>query len=521
MKTIAVQALIDLMRSETPHALFDVREIGEAEAGHILGATFLPRRMIEFRIADLVPVRATTIVVYDEGGKRAERAAATLRQLGYTDVAVLGGGAAAWRQAGKALTEGSNVPSKLFGEHVHDQDHTPSVNATTLRGWQRDNAKFLVCDIRTPEEYARSRIPGAFSTPGFDVGLCMPDLKDRSVPVVVNCAGRTRSIIACETLRHLGMENVYALENGTMGWVLSDGTLEKGGGQGLIEPSVAGRAAAHGRALKMAQSVGAAFVDPAQIRQWLAERDQGQSNVYFFDVRQTVEYDSGHIDGFTILPGALAIQRTDEFMPVRQTQVVFVDDDETRALIAAYWLRRSGFPKVAVLKGGVGAWTDAGFGLTKARQRRAPLGLAEEGAQITPVRAQDAAQLVNSGTRVIHVDTSTEFAKRHLAGASWLPRGWLEDRIASLVPDRGQPLLVTCRDGQQSLLAALALKRLGYRDVAVLAGGMAAADGLAVEQGPDPSAGEPKDFILPPYAKGVAGMQRYLEWETKLTRAQT
>ena len=57
----------------------------------------------------------------------------------------------------------------------------------------------------------------------------------------------------------------------------------------------------------MAQSVGAAFVDPAQIRRWLAERDQGQSNVYVFDVRQTGEYDSGHIDGFTIhdevLPG--------------------------------------------------------------------------------------------------------------------------------------------------------------------------------------------------------------------------
>ena len=80
MKTIAAAALIDLMRSNMPHALFDVREIGEAEAGHILGATFLPRRMIEFRIADLVPVRTTTIVIYDEGGKRAERIAMWVRQ---------------------------------------------------------------------------------------------------------------------------------------------------------------------------------------------------------------------------------------------------------------------------------------------------------------------------------------------------------------------------------------------------------------------------------------------------------
>jgi len=517
VKKISVAALRELMRSERPHAVFDIREVGEAEAGQILGATFLPRRMIEFRIADLVPVRATAIVVYDEGGKRAALAAATLAELGYSDVSVLDGGTAAWTVAGFALTEGSNVPSKLFGEKVHDQEHTPGVSAKTLDEWRRKGKNVLVCDIRTPEEYARSRIPGAHSTAGFDVGLCMPDLAQRSVPIVVNCAGRTRSIIACETLRLLGLKEVYALENGTMGWVLAEFKLEKGEGAGAISPSAASRAAAHDKAIELARLAGVAMVGPQQLATWLAQRDRGEANAYGFDARQTPEYDAGHIDGTAMLPGALAVQRTDEFIPVRQGRVFFVDDDETRALIAAYWLKRMGLPNVAVLKGGLKAWTGAGFALTTGRSRRPPLGLEAASAHtetITAAALRDIAPFI-----MINVDTSTEFAKAHIAGSSWVPRGWLEDRIGTLAPNRDTAIVVTCRDGQQSLFAAATLTRLGYRNVKVLAGGVKAASDLPIEQGPDVAAGEAKDIILPPYAKGEAGMRRYLEWETKLTSA--
>ena len=520
MTKIAASALKALMASDEPHALFDIREIGEAEAGQILGATFLPRRMIEFRIADLVPRRDTFIVVYDEGGPRAELAAQRLRQLGYPRVAVLDGGTQAWTAAGHALIEGSNVPSKLFGERVHDHDHTPSVSATTLRDWQTRKAPFLVCDIRTPEEYARSRIPGAYSTAGFDVGLCMPDLKDRSVPIVVNCAGRTRSIIACETLRQLGMEQVYALENGTMGWVLADLTLEKGAGAGAIAPTAAARLAANGSAKSLAQSAGVGWIDPTGVKAVLASRDHGEINAYFFDVRQTKEYDAGHIEGTTILPGALAVQRTDEFMPVRQAQVVLVDDDETRALIAGYWLRRSGYPNVAVLKHGLKAWSDAGLPLTRGRSRQPPLGFDEASAQAKQISPSALRAMLRDGSCiVINVDTSRQFVQRRIAGSAWLPRGWLEQQIRDLAPDMAKTVVVTCRDGKQSVFAAATLAALGYRDVRVLSGGLAAAEELPLEEGENATTSEAKDFILPPYAKGVAGMRRYLEWETRLTRS--
>lgn len=520
-RTTTVAALRALMQAGAG-AVFDIRELGEAEAGQILGATFLPRRLIEFRIADLVPVRTTPIVVYDEGGPRAALAAATLAELGYNDVSVLDGGTAAWRAAGQALTEGSNVPSKLFGERVHDQEHTPGVTAQQLNEWQQNGRPVLVCDIRTPAEYASSRIPGAHRTAGFDVALCMPELAQRNVPVVVHCAGRTRSIIACETLRALGMTDVYALENGTMGWVLAELKLEKGAGAGAIVPTEADRDAARAKALRLADSEGVVRANPAQVAAWLIQRERGEANIYAFDARQTDEYDVGHIDGTAILPGALIVQRTDEFIPVRQGQIVLVDDDETRALIAAYWLRRMGLPHVAVLDGGIPAWRAAGMALTDGRRRRPALGLKAAAAHVKLVTPEALLVLMRGDTppRIINVDTSVQFTKAHVAGSEWIPRGWLELRIGAITPDLNSPIAVTCRDGQQSIFAAATLRRLGYTQACALAGGLKAAGDLPIEQGAAPSAEDAKDIILPPYAKGEAGMRRYLEWETKLTRQQ-
>ena len=67
---ISGRDLAALMASETPHAVFDVRERGEFNAGQIANATSLPRSQIEFRVAELVPDRRIPIVVCDEGEGR-------------------------------------------------------------------------------------------------------------------------------------------------------------------------------------------------------------------------------------------------------------------------------------------------------------------------------------------------------------------------------------------------------------------------------------------------------------------
>ena len=176
MREITLRELDVLMAGSAEWALFDVREAGEADAGHLFGASFLPRRQIELRIGDLVANRATPIVLYDEGGPRAGLAADTFLRLGYRDARVLQGGTQAWTAAGRELMQGSNVPSKLFGEEVYEHDHVPQLPVAELKRWRDEGRAHFVCDIRTPDEYEVSRIPGAHGAFGVDLARVAADL---------------------------------------------------------------------------------------------------------------------------------------------------------------------------------------------------------------------------------------------------------------------------------------------------------------------------------------------------------
>ncbi len=230
------------MDKERTYALFDVREPGEYNAGHISGATLLPRRDIEFRIADLAPVRDTPIFVAGDSDERAKLAATTIQRIGYKNVYVLEGGFPAWTKAGCPTATGINGASKEFGERVHIECAVPEIEPQELHRRATLGERIAILDARTPEEYSRFCIPGGLHIPGGDLILSAGDLtRDRNATVVVNCAGRTRSIIGTETLRHLGLSNVYALKNGTMGWLLAGLELEQQPNRGQCDAILTGK----------------------------------------------------------------------------------------------------------------------------------------------------------------------------------------------------------------------------------------------------------------------------------------
>src|SRR3989442_12408352 len=213
-----------LMRSDTPHAVLDLRERGAYEGGHIFRATSLPRRLLEFRLPRLVTARATPIVIYDDdGGRLAELARPALVDMGYADVRVLSGGLDGWRAADRPTVEGINVPSKVFGERVLHEMKTPQISPQELQARMQQGADLGIVDARTPEQYARGCVPGPRSVPGGELVLRIGELVRRpDSTIVVHCGGRTRSFIGAESLRRMGLPNpLVALENGTMGWGLA------------------------------------------------------------------------------------------------------------------------------------------------------------------------------------------------------------------------------------------------------------------------------------------------------------
>lgn len=78
----------------------DVRDAGDYSAGHILGAKHLPLARIEEGGGELAKKKDRPLIVYDDGGEGAAKAAAALKRQGFTRVANLSGGLGAWRQAG-------------------------------------------------------------------------------------------------------------------------------------------------------------------------------------------------------------------------------------------------------------------------------------------------------------------------------------------------------------------------------------------------------------------------------------
>jgi rhodanese-related sulfurtransferase len=504
-------ALLD--QPAAPHALLDVRERAAFERGHIYRATPLPRRLLETRLPTLVTAPATLIVLCDDDGRLSDLAAPTLAEMGYTEVFALTGGLAAWRRAGQPVVQGLNVPSKVFGERVLHEHKTPEVTPRELAARMAEGRDMVIVDTRTPEEYARGCLPGAWSMPGGELVLRIGELVARpDQTIVVHCGGRTRSYLGAESLRRMGLPNpIVAVKNGTMGWLLDGLELERGASRWPPAPSAKSRARAVEIATRVAAEDGTPLVSPEAVAERWARREQ--ENVTLLDVRTREEYEAGHVPGSQWAPGGQAVQATDEYVAVRGGWLVLICDGYGRAIMTAGWLKRMGFPRVAVLEGGVPAWASSGRAVETGQPAAVPFGYEAAHRVVERVAPGSLGHAV-----IISVDPSDAYQRGHVPGARWIGRGRLELSIDRAVADKGARVLLTCADGVQSTLAAATLRRIGYAGACVLDGGLAAwkAAGLEVETGLGAMLDEADDVVQKPYERGRTAMEAYLRWEEAL-----
>lgn len=500
------QALLD--RAEI--ALLDVREEDPFAQAHPLFAANLPFGRIELDAWSRIPRLNTNIVVYDNGEGLAEPAARRLQALGYQQVSLLDGGLQGWRDAGGELFIDVNVPSKAFGELVESQRHTPSLSAQEVKALLDQQADLVVLDARRFDEYQTMSIPGGTSVPGGELVLrARAHAPDPRTRIVVNCAGRTRSIIGTQSLINAGIPNpVSALRNGTIGWTLAGQALDQGADRRpqAVSPELQAEAARGARAV--ADRAGVQRASLADLERFLAEPDR---TTYRFDVRTPEEYSAGHLPGFRSAPGGQLVQETDVAAPVRGARIVLVDDDGARANMTGSWLAQMGW-EVWVLDGVSGSdFSETGQPLPRYPAPTRPVDW------ITPARLAEALNSEPPGTTaVLDFTTSANHVKRHVAGAWFLLRSDLRQGLAR-VP-KAKRYVLTCGS---SLLAKYAVEEVALAtgaQVQVLEGGNQAwADaGLPVEQGERNLASPRIDRYRRPY-EGTdnprEAMQAYLDWE--------
>ncbi|MBV9521336.1 MAG: thiosulfate sulfurtransferase, partial [Alphaproteobacteria bacterium] len=475
--TVSARALKAMLADGAELALIDVREEGDFGRGHLLFACCIPLSRLEMRIDALVPRRGTRIVLCDGNDGLAERAARRLMTLGYGDLAVLSGGVAAWQEAGFELFSGINVPSKAFGEFVEHHDDTPRLTAAEVKAQLDAGADMVILDSRPLAEYQAMNIPGGIDCPGAELAWRVHDAApDPKTLVIVNCAGRTRSIIGAQSLINAGIPNaVAALKDGTMGWHLAGLALERGQSRHAPPPSAAGREKAQQAAARVARRFGVRRLDRTALAALMAEADR--RSLYLFDVRTPEEYAKGHLPGARSAPGGQLVQATDTYVATRNARIVLSDDDGVRATMTASWLIQMGFDEVFVLEGGF------------------PEGFLESGPERVRILDRDwtpgdfisvselSAAIERRAAAILDFDTSLAYRKGHIPGAFFAIRARL-DRVKDRLPSAAL-LVATSADGVLAQLAARDLAALLGAPVKILEGGTAAwrAAGLPLAAG--------------------------------------
>jgi rhodanese-related sulfurtransferase len=495
-------------------ALLDVREQGLFARGHILLASNAPASRLEIDAPRLVPRCGAPLVLCDGGDGLALRAAKALRGFGYCDLAVLDGGVAAWRAEGYALFEGINVLSKAFGEFVEATYGTPHLSATELARVRDGGRNLVVLDSRPMGEYRHMSIPGGIDVPGAELVHRIHDLApEPDTLIVVNCAGRTRSIIGAQSLINAGIANpVVALENGTMGWTLAGRELEHG--QARVPPplSAAGRAWAQGAAARVAARFGVRTIGHDTLARWREEADA--RTLYLCDVRSPEEYRAGHPPGARCTPGGQLVQATDGYLGTRGARVMLVDDDGVRATMTASWLIQMGWRDACVLGDALGGELERG------PERHEVLGLDDAGSDAGLAPSELARMAGTDQVRILDFADSRAYRAGHIDGAWWISRARLAPDLAA-VP-AAPAYVMTSPDGVLARLALAEVRALVKAPVHVLTGGTEAwrAAGLPLQAGGGHLPGDPDDVYLRPYDRPPAqveqAMRDYLRWETAL-----
>jgi len=522
--TIDAGSLHRLLGSGTEYALVDVREAGVTAAqGSILLAVSIPLSVLELKVGTRIPRPSTPVVVYDGGAgdDLAERGAARLTALGYTDVRVLAGGLRAWAEAGyKVQSGGDHVIGQAFGEWIEHVYETPHITVEDFRARVAAGEDVVLLDSRPIGEFENHSLPGGTSIPGAELVYRAAEVvKSPDSLVVVNCAGRTRSILGAQVLINAGLPNkVVSLEGGTQSWVLEGHELVHGKSVAAPLPGAQASEAARAAAARFAERFAITRIDKATLAQF---RSEAQSrSLYVLDVRTPQEFEAGHLAGSRSAPSWDVAPWTFRYVSTHNARIVLVDNDTVRATVAASWIAQIGWGEVFVLENALDGELETGPAPDAFEVPQS--GYSVVSADTIDVVSADTIDVVSAEDRVVvDVAPSPAYRAGHIPGAVFAIRSRLAGSAAD-IPGSG-PIVVTSEDGVLARFAAAELSGVVDRPVEVLDGGTRAwqAAGRAIESGTENWLHDADDVVRSGWRetdleKRKAGFRWYLGWELGL-----
>ena len=489
--------LNEMLSSDTPPFLLDVREVSELEEkGHIGGAVNIPLRELAQNL-ELLPSFDTPIVVYCGSGWRAAIAMTALYSMGWTDVVTFhppsyGG----WVEQGYATVAGAAPEAMVLNAAQPGAAIVAAMDemlASIPEGWGVitadvltteiiENPDLIVIDVRKEAEVGE----GTIDAPNLDwvtlddfINLQDQWPADLDAPIAIYCKAGHRSTVAMTILMSYGYTNVRSLKGGFVGW--EEAGYATIGGEPTLKETYS---------TMLTNMTGYNTVKAEDLLVELAE-DQPP---FLLDVRSAAELEEkGYIPGATHIPLNELAQHLD-LLPGFDTPIVTYCAGGWRATIAMTALHAMGWTNVRALKVTFDEWITAGNPVEAGIPEPMVLDVVQVGEGLTaPVDtavniAKDtgwggkAAEALNTeliekpDMILIDVRTPEELTEKGVIAVEGqellaIPMESFIADGAMWPADKDAEIVIYCGSGHRSTMAMTILLTEGYTNVTSLKGG--------------------------------------------------
>ena len=337
MQSLEIKQVLNVLKNNTKNISFlDIRERKEYVYGFAFGSVNCPFSKFKYLIKELVPdVNTTLILIGVKNINQKNQIQKMLKKLKYHRSFIIKGDYKIWKKYKFPLWAGEYTFSKAFGEWIEITSNIKNLYAKELHKIQKKNHNYLQIDARPKKEFEKFSLPQSVQCSGGELPCYINNAENLRKNYIVHCAGRTRSIIAYQTLKDFNFKNKkYVLNGGTQNWVLN-GFDRKFKNQSKITSTKIN----YKDDLKLANSIAKKFGIPT------TQIMNKKTNSYNFQINSEIK-NFKKIPGWKQVNATTLIQSTDKFISSTNTKVLIFSNIPSSAVFTVIWLRRMGYQAI-------------------------------------------------------------------------------------------------------------------------------------------------------------------------------
>ena len=337
MQYLEIEQAIKLLKNNKKNISFlDIRERKQYVHGFAFGSVNCPFSKFKYLIKELVPDLNTNLILIGvKNNNQTNQIQKILTKFRYCRSYIVKGDYKNWKKHKFPLWAGEYTFSKAFGEWIEITSNIKNIYAKELNKIHKKNHNYLQIDARPKKEFEKFSLPQSVQCSGGELPCYINNKENLKKNYIVHCAGRTRSIIAYQTLKDFDFENKkYVLNGGTQNWVLN-GYDRKFNNKSKIKSTKIN----YKDDLKLANTVAKKFNIPS------THIESKQAYSYNFQINSEIK-NFKKIPGWKQVNATTLIQSTDKFISSTNTKVLIFSHIPSSAVFTVIWLRRMGYQAI-------------------------------------------------------------------------------------------------------------------------------------------------------------------------------